>query len=338
MIQKYISDQPFVLETGDLLPQIEVAFCTYGTLNSAADNVIWINHALTANSDPKDWWHGFYGAGNLFDPTKYFIVCANILGSCYGTTGPNSINPQTDRRYGRSFPLITIRDMVQAHNLLKDHLGIRSIFLSLGGSLGGQQTMEWAIIEPDLFENICLIACNAQHSPWGIAFNEAQRMALEADPTLYAEEADAGYKGMAAARALAMMSYRNYNTFQISQEDEEPILENHRAASYQRYQGKKLSDRFTPLSYLSLSKTMDTHHVGRNRSSISAALNDIKANTLVLGITSDILFPLHEQELLAEHIPSAQLTRINSTYGHDGFLLEYKSMGKAIIEFLERSE
>ena len=333
--QKFISDQPLILETGIALNQVEITYCTYGSLNPSRDNVIWINHALTANSDPKDWWNGFFGSGNIFDPDKYFIVCANMIGSCYGSTGPDSINPETGRRYGQSFPLITIRDMVRAHQLLRKHLNINSIYLSLGGSMGGQQTIEWAIMEPELIRHIALIATNAQHSPWGIAFNEAQRMALMADPTLNSDVPDAGFKGMAAARALAMISYRNYVTFQATQEDKEPLLENHLAATYQRYQGKKLSERFTPLSYLSLSKSMDTHHVGRGRGTTIDALSQVKAKTLVLGITTDILFPIQEQEFLAAHIPNASLIQIHSTYGHDGFLLEYETMGNAIKVFLE---
>ena len=336
-IKIYKYQKEFSLECGATLPELEIAYCTYGNLNAERDNVIWINHALTANSDPEVWWHGFFGKENLFDSDKYFIVCSNMLGSCYGTTGPDSINPKTGRRYGPDFPLITIRDMVHSNRVLKNYLGIQSIYLSLGGSMGGQQTLEWAIMEPDLFQHICLIACNAKHSPWGIAFNEAQRMALTADPSIYDNTPTAGSKGMAAARALGMISYRNYVTFGETQKDDRPILENHRAATYQRYQGEKLSNRFKPLSYISLSKSMDTQDVGRNRNSIQEALSIITAESLVIGIDTDILFPTTEQELMAEHIPDASFKTIYSTYGHDGFLLEYAKIGKAINTFLANS-
>ena len=291
-IKLFKSTESFTLENGSFLPEVTIAFCTYGHLNEKADNVIWVNHALTANSDPNDWWKGFFGSGNIFDPSQYFIVCANMLGSCYGSTGPDSIDPRTNQRYGKNFPIISIRDIVHAHQLLRNHLNIKSIYLSLGGSMGGQQTLEWAIIEPDLFQHICLIACNAQHSPWGIAFNEAQRMALMADTTFFDETPEAGFKGMAAARALGMISYRNYITFGETQKDDRPILEDYKASTYQRYQGKKLSERFTPLSYWSLSKSMDTQNVGRSRGSIRKALSLISAKTLVIGISTDILFPI----------------------------------------------
>lgn len=334
-IKIYKYQDPFPLECGATLPELDIAYCTYGTLNKKADNVIWINHALTANSDAGVWWDGFFGSGNIFDPEKYFIVCANMLGSCYGSTGPDSIDPRKGVRYGRDFPLITIRDMINSHQLLKEYLGVRSIYLSLGGSMGGQQTLEWSIMKPDLFQHICLIACNAKHSPWGIALNEAQRMALLADPTIYDETPNAGYNGMAAARALGMISYRNYITFGETQKDDRHILEDHLAATYQRYQGEKLSTRFKPLSYLSLAKSMDTQHVGRGRETIEAALNGILAKTLIIGINTDILFPISEQEYMAQHIPNAQLHTIFSTYGHDGFLLEYEKMGRAIRHFLD---
>ncbi|NNF22778.1 MAG: alpha/beta fold hydrolase, partial [Saprospiraceae bacterium] len=186
------SKAPLSLESGATLSAFELAYHTYGTLNASGSNVIWVCHALTANSDPAEWWPGLVGPDLLIDPNKYFIVCVNMIGSCYGSTGPTSINPSSGRIYGKEFPLITIRDVASAYKQLADHLGINQIFLSLGGSTGGMQVMEWAIMEPDRFENIGLIACNAKHSPWGIAFNESQRMAILADPTIHEEGAHAG--------------------------------------------------------------------------------------------------------------------------------------------------
>ncbi len=326
--------QPFSLECGETLHEIDLAFTTQGTLNAQRDNVIWICHALTANADPSDWWSGLVGEGKLFDPGKYYIICANILGSCYGATNANSRNPATGQRYGCNFPIITIRDIVKSHRLLQETLGIQKIKLGIGGSMGGQQLLEWAIQDPSLFENLCVLATNAQHSPWGIAFNEAQRMALEADLTLYADSTEAGKKGLEAARAMALLSYRNYETFNRTQRDDSEALEGFRATTYERYQGTKLSNRFTALAYRSLTKSMDSHNVGRGRGGVARALSLITAKTLVIGIQSDILFPIEEQKILADYIPKSTYKVIDSPYGHDGFLIENGAITRAINDFL----
>ena len=329
---------PFQLENGEALPSLKIAYSTYGRLSPKQDNVVWVCHALTANSEVDDWWPGLAGRGKLLDPERYFIVCANILGSCYGSTNPRSINPDTRQPYGREFPLLTIRDMVKAHQLLQAHLGIERIRLAIGGSMGGQQVLEWAIMAPGLFENICILASNASHSPWGIAFNEAQRMAIEADPSLYDDTEEAGRRGLEAARAIAMLSYRNYRTYQKSQREEGEGLEkldDFLASSYQRYQGHKLHKRFDVLSYLALSKAMDSHNLGRGRGSREAALKQIQANALIIGIQSDVLFPVEEQAFLANHIPKARLELIDSIYGHDGFLIESLAIGRLVHPFLE---
>ncbi len=326
--------QPFQLESGVSLPEIEIAYHTCGKLNANRDNVIWICHALTADSNVTDWWAGLVGTDKLLDPTKYFIVCANMLGSCYGTTGPTSINPETNKPYAQHFPVITVRDMVKAHQILCKHLNINRIHLALGGSMGGQQTIEWAISQPDLFEKISLIASNAKHSPWGIAFNESQRMAIEADNTLYDGTKEAGRKGLEAARAIAMVSYRHYDTYAMTQMDEEEKLSNFKAASYQRYQGHKLWKRFDPFSYIRLSQAMDSHNVGRNRGGLAVALSKIKAPTLSIGIQSDVLFPVSEQRFMAQNIFNAQFEIIDSLYGHDGFLIEYSKLHTIMEAFL----
>jgi len=311
----FIYDEPLLLESGRTLSDLSIAYSHFGVLNAEKDNVIFVCHALTANSDVADWWPGMVGPGLAFDTDKYFVVCANMLGSCYGSTGPASIDPSSGRPYGRDFPLITIRDIVHAHQLLVRHLGISSIHLLAGGSMGGQQAMEWAIIEPKYIKNLFLIATNPRHSAWGIAFNEAQRMALDAGPS-----------GLEAARAIAMLSYRNYDMFHSAQTDEEEKIDGFRAATYQRYQGVKLKNRFNTHSYYTLSKAMDTHHVGRGRESMEKALSNVRAKTLVVGISSDILFPNHEQQFLSEHIPDAVFHAIDSPYGHDGFLIETKQI------------
>jgi homoserine O-acetyltransferase len=333
-VKKFFHPHPFPLEGGETLPQLEVAYHTYGNLNADRDNVIWVFHALTANSDAADWWSGLVGPGRLFDPERYFIVCANVVGSCYGSSGPLSTNLLTGQPYYSDFPPVTTRDMVRAHQLLREHLGIRKIYLGLGGSIGGQQAVEWAISEPELFQRVSLIATNARHSAWGIAFNETQRMAIACDPTWRDHDPEAGKKGLMAARANAILSYRNYPTFALTQTDETGKLDDFRASSYQNYQGLKLARRFNTYAYWLLTKSMDSHDVGRHRGSTAEALGLMEAETLVVGISSDILFPVSEQKFLAEHIPRAVYHEIDSTYGHDGFLIEFEQLTNIIKDFI----
>jgi len=333
-LQIHKHSQVFELECGETLSELDIAYCTYGQLSPAKDNVIWVCHALTANADAIDWWDGLVGAGKTFDPAKYFIVCSNTLGSCYGATCPSSINPDTGVAYHKDFPLITIRDIVGSHKILAKHLGIDQINICVGGSMGGQQVLEWAIQEPKRFDYIIPMATNAKHSPWGIAFNESQRMAMEADSTLFTNLPNAGHKGLEAARAIAMISYRNYITYDKSQQDLRSKLDDFRASSYQKYQGLKLRKRFEPLAYYTLSKAMDSQDVGRDRGSIKKALKKIKAKALVISIASDVLFPPSEQKLIAKHIKKATYKKINSDFGHDGFLIEYDKLSKIIGKFL----
>ena len=255
-----------------------------GQLNHTGDNVVWVCHALTANSDFSDWWSGLIE--QQFDPDQYFIICVNMLGGCYGSTGPLSINPQTQEPYYHDFPQLTNRDIVKAFDLLRGELGINKIHTAIGGSMGGQQALEWSLVEPDLISNLVLVATNAQHSPWGIAFNQSQRMAIELDPTWNERHAQAGMNGMKAARATALLSYRSYQTYQeTQQEDNDEKVDNFKASSYQIYQGEKLFRRFNAFTYWYLSKAMDAHHVGRNRKGVSKALAQVKAQTTVIGIT-----------------------------------------------------
>ncbi|MCF6241144.1 MAG: homoserine O-acetyltransferase [Bacteroidales bacterium] len=335
-IYKY--EKRFDLESGEYLPELEIAYTTYGKLNEDKSNVVWICHAFTANSDPAEWWHGMLGKGLTFDPDKYFIICANIIGSHYGTTGPLSVNPETGKAYYRDFPFITVRDLVKAHQLLGVHLNINKIHILTGGSVGGHQAIEWAIMQPELIENLFLIATNARFSPWGIAFSSSQRMAIEADPTFYEDHPDGGLKGLEAARSIALISYRNaiaYNKTQAEKNDE--VNKSFKADSYQRYQGKKLSNRFNAYSYYTLSKVLDGHNVGRDRGGIQKALSKITANTLIIGIDSDILFLPEEQKEMEKYIKNAQLHMIKSDYGHDGFLLEFEQISTIIKNFLKVS-
>ncbi len=322
------------LESGASLAEIEIGYTTYGRLDASRTNVVWICHALTADSNPEEWWPGLVGPGKLYDPDKYFIVCANMLGSCYGSTNPDSIDPVTGKAYGRTFPLITIRDIVKTLQELRIYLGVEKIYLATGGSMGGQQVLEWAIMEPDLIEHLVVIGTNARHSPWGIAFNEAQRMALLADRTLFNGEEEGGKLGMEAARAVAMLSYRNYEAYHRTQMDEEEGIDDYRASSYQQYQGRKLSSRFTAGAYWVLCKAMDTHDVGRGRGGYQAALSTIRARALIFGIETDFLFPIREQQDIQAHIPGALLQTIDSPFGHDGFLIEFEQIEKLVTDFL----
>ncbi len=336
---KYNSE--FLLESGKALPALHLAYTTQGILNDDKDNVVWVFHALTANSDASEWWYGLVGEEKLFDPNEYFVICVNMPGSCYGSIGPLDKNPTTGEKFYHDFPWFTTRDMVRAYKLLCDHLGIDKINIGIGGSMGGQQLLEWAIEEPDRFEYIIPIATNAKHSPWGIAFNASQRMCIENDFSWKEKNESAGINGMKIARSLALISYRHYETYTNAQqgftkETEEKNIDEKvfKAESYQRYQGEKLAKRFNAFSYYFLSKGMDAHDISRNRKSLEMALQSIGAKTLVVSISSDLLFPAKEQEFLAKHIPDAELTVIDSLFGHDGFLLEYERISKVIKYFL----
>lgn len=322
------------LECGGQLDGVQVAYHTYGTLNAARDNVVWVCHALTANADVLSWWPGLFGPGHYFDPVEWFIVCANVLGSCYGTTGPATPLPPHHRPLYHAFPRLTVRDVVAVHEQLRQHLGLARIHTVIGGSLGGQQAVEWAIQQPTVFEHLVLLATNAQHSPWGIAFNEAQRLAIYADCTYEGGGPDGGKQGLRAARAVALLSYRSYDAYARTQAeaDADALPAFYRASSYQQYQGDKLTARFDAYSYVTLSQIMDSHHVGRGRGGAAAALARVQARTLVLGISSDVLFPPAEQQLLARYIPGAMYAEMDSPYGHDGFLIETAQ----ITHFLER--
>jgi homoserine O-acetyltransferase/O-succinyltransferase len=326
----------FQLEAGGKLPSFQLKYTTVGQLNKDRSNVVWVCHALTGSSDFTDWWKGFFTEGSPFDPRDYFIVCANALGGCYGSTGPLSINPVTGKNYFHDFPLLTNRDIVRSFDLLREELGLKKIHTLIGGSLGGQQAVEWAILQSTVFQHLIPIACNAFHSPWGIAFNEAQRMAIEADPTWKENDVRAGIEGMKAARAMGMISYRAYETYQETQAEKSvEKIDDFRAASYQKYQGQKLANRFNAFTYWAFSKAMDSHNVGRGGGSVAAALEKIKAKTLVIGIENDFLYPLSEQKFLADTIPNGKLEVLHSLYGHDGFLVEFDQFKSIVKKFLK---
>jgi homoserine O-acetyltransferase len=322
--------QTLKLESGQSLPSVDVVYHTCGTLNPNKSNVVWFCHALTANADVSDWWDSLVGEGKKYDPANHFIICANIIGSCYGSSGPLSINPETQKPYYSSFPPITIRDMVQVHIILRKHLGIEKINTLIGGSMGGYQVLEWALAEPTIFGKIVLVATSPQESAWGIAIHTAQRLAIETDPTWKDLSQTAGAQGLKAARAIGMLTYRNYESFVRTQTDHEHKLDNYKASSYINYQGEKLVKRFNVFSYWLLTKAMDSHNISRNRGKIEDILRSIQIKTIIIGISSDHLCPVAEQKFMAEHIPNSKFIEIDSPYGHDGFLIEGKLIGDAI--------
>ncbi|MGE5520443.1 MAG: homoserine O-acetyltransferase MetX [Candidatus Dadabacteria bacterium] len=331
-------NQPFLLENGFELPKIEIAYSTYGSLNDDHSNVIWICHALTANSDAASWWPGMIGENCLFDTNKYFIVCANILGSCYGTTGPLSIDPNTGEPYYNNFPLVTIRDMVKAHILLKEYLGIRKIDLLAGGSMGGYQVLEWAVMEPDVIQKLFLISTSAKETAWGIAIHSAQRLAIEADGTWNTKSRYAGANGLKAARAFGMITYRSYESYVLTQTDpDENKLDHYKASSYIHYQGEKLVRRFNAYSYWYLTKSMDNHNLARHRAAtVEDVLGMITQPSILIGIRSDLLCPPHEQHFLAHHMTNTTVFEIDSLYGHDGFLVETREIANHVAAWMQK--
>ena len=322
------------MESGATLPHLDIAYHTYGTLNEAHDNVIWVCHALTANSDVADWWPHTVEEGRFLDPRHHFIVCANILGSHYGTTGPLTVNPTTGEPWYGDFPPFTIRDMVSAHQVLAEALGIGPIKALIGSSVGGFQAVEWAVMEPARFDKLVLIATAAKASPWTIAIDETQRMAIKADPTYGERRADAGMKGMAAARAIGLLTYRGSLGYNLTQQDKEEAPQVHRASTYQQYQGEKLCRRYNAYSYVAILDAFDTHDVGRGRGGLEPMLTTITAKTLLVGITSDIIFTPAEMRTLQQQIPASRYYEIDSPFGHDGFLVEHEQLNEILNPFI----
>lgn len=334
----YHHKENFRLERGGILPELTIAYHTYGRLNKNKSNVIWICHALTASSEASEWWNGLVGNGKAYDTDKYFVICANILGSCYGTTGPTGLDPRTKKIYGIDFPFITIRDMVNAHILLQKHLDINKIHLLAGGSLGGYQVLEWVLQVPSSINNLFLIATSAEESAWGKAIHQAQRMAISSDPAWSNGKIGDGDKGLKAARAIGMLTYRSYELFKSQQSDTDySLVETNKSSSYVTYQAEKLAKRFDALTYYKLTQSMDSHQVARGRNtSMIPVLKSIQQHTLIMGISTDILCPKEEQIFLTKHIPHAEYHEIESKYGHDGFLIENDQIGSILSKWMEK--
>jgi homoserine O-acetyltransferase len=340
----YHVPEPLVLESGCVLSGITLAYRTWGMLNEAGNNAILVCHALTGSSDADDWFSGFFGEGHVCDPARHYIVCINVLGSCYGSTGPTSLNPATNKPYGSDFPSITVRDIVKAQAMLARSLGIHSFELIFGGSLGGMQVLEWALLFPDMVKAIVPIATTAKHSPWAIGLSDAQRSAICADANWQGGHYYQPYRppaaGLATARMIAMCTYRSKASFDFKfarrhQDNREDLFA---IESYLRYQGDKLVKRFDANSYIILSKSMDSHDISRGRGGdVRRTLSDIHHPALVVSITSDVLYWPAEQEELVEYIPNAESAVLNSPHGHDAFLIDMAVLDGHIVRFLQRS-
>ena len=323
----------FTTESGITIRDLRLFYCTSGEYHSGRSKVAWVCHALTANANCEEWWPDLIGATKAINSEEYFIICVNIPSSCYGSTGPHSEDPETGQLYYGSFPFFTVRDIIHAFIELRIHLGIETIDLLMGGSMGGYQCLEWAIMEPARIREMMIVATSAKESAWGIAIHTAQRLAIETDESFGEGYIMAGARGLKAARAIGMLTYRNYEAFVSTQSDDDDRIDQFKASSYIHYQGDKLVNRFNAYSYWLLTKTMDAHNVARDRGTLNDVLKTIQARTLCVGISTDILCPIAEQKFLGESIPDASFVEIDSPFGHDGFLVEGKKIGEIILDW-----
>lgn len=331
--------EDFVTEAGYRFSNAPAAYKSWGKLNNDRSNVILICHALTGHAAADEWFPGIFGKGRICDPEEKFIICINVPGSCYGSLGPESINPETGKPFLGDFPELSIRDLVRFQQILLDQLDIRKIEVVIGASLGGMQALEFSIMD-DRIESAVLIAMGKEHSPWAIGISHAQRQAIYADPNWkngFYDKKNKPDQGIAAARMMAMITYRTPKNFQQKfgrklQNDEGDQFQ---AESYLNYQGKKLADRFDANTYVILTKAMDSHDVGRGRGSAEEVLNRIQIPVLVIGINSDILYPASEQIELASALPDGRYKELISDTGHDAFLIEFEQLNSIIKPFTD---
>ncbi|MDQ3461194.1 MAG: homoserine O-acetyltransferase [Deinococcota bacterium] len=343
---------PLTLQYGGILAHVAVAFETYGSLNRARDNAILLCHALTGSAhaaglgDAREvpgWWDPLVGPGKAVDTREHFVVCSNILGGCYGSTGPSSLNPKTGRAYRLDFPRYTVRDMVTVQRRLLDRLGVQSLKAVVGGSMGGMQVLEWAAMYPGFVRGMVPIAVGARHSAWAIGLNEVARRAITSDPLWRGGDYPQGRQpetGLGLARAVAMLSYRSFDSLESKFGRErvsasrgllEPSFE---IESYLSYQGVKLVKRFDANTYLYITKAMDDYDLSEDRGRLAEVLRGMRLPALVMGIDSDVLYPESEQKALVEALPRADYASIRSPHGHDAFLIEFPQLAVRLRRFL----
>jgi homoserine O-acetyltransferase/O-succinyltransferase len=331
-------DAPFTLESGAVLPSVQVAYRTWGELAPDGRNAVLICHALTGSADADVWWKGMIGPGSGLDPERDFIVCSNVLAGCYGTSGPIQPHPEDGDPWGSRFPEVTVRDMVRLQAKLLDHLGVGELQLVLGPSLGGMQVLEWAASFPGRVRAIAPIGVSGRHSAWCIAIGEAQRRAIYLDP----DWRDGRYEldrpprhGLAVARMMAMVSYRSWDNFESRFARKLQDWDGQFAvSSYLNYQGEKLYRRFDANTYVRLTQAMDSHDLARGRGEYAEVVGAMTTPALIVSVDSDILYPPHEQAELARLLPNARYEMLHTPAGHDGFLIETEALSEMIAAFL----
>ncbi|SDF32556.1 homoserine O-acetyltransferase MetX [Sporolituus thermophilus] len=341
-------DNPLVLTMGGTLTDVTVAYETYGTLSPNRDNVILVAHALTGDShvaahddkDEKGWWDALVGPGRPIDTNRFFVICSNVLGGCRGTTGPSSPDPATGRPYGMRFPAITIRDMVHVQKRLLEQLDIYRLALVIGGSMGGMQALEWGVTYPGFMDGIIAIAAPGYSSAQSIAYNKVAREAVMLDPAWRQGDYYGGAGpqiGLSIARALGMITYQSEPSmaakFGRRMRGGQFEVEN-----YLDYQGISLVRRFDANSYLYLLRALDLHDLGAGYASYEAALARIEARVLIVGVSSDILYPAYQQQELVEVLrrlgKAARYAQIDSPHGHDGFLIDFDALSPVLSDFI----
>ncbi|MBW7901755.1 MAG: homoserine O-acetyltransferase [Rhodocyclaceae bacterium] len=344
--RRLVLGQPFTLESGEVVPHLTVAYRTWGRLSPDGDNAVVVCHALTGSADADAWWAPLFGRGRTLDPEKYFIVCSNVLGGCYGSTGPTALRPDGSRWAG-DFPLVTVRDQVRAQMALADALGILGIRFVIGGSMGGLQALEWALLDPQRTRAVVSIAAAGRHSPWCIAWSEAQRMALAADPKYrggHYPPDDPPAAGLAAARGIAMATYRSPDSLArrfgrasggeiFGERAQAPV--DYAVKGWLRHHGRALVERFDANSYRTLLDAMDSHDLARGRGVYEEVLQRIRQPALIGSVSSDALYVPADQRSLALLLPNARFFEIDSAHGHDGFLIDAERFEPTVRQFVD---
>jgi homoserine O-acetyltransferase len=343
------SCRPFALEGGGTLPRLDLRYAIYGEPNQNADNVVLVCHALSGSARVADWWRGLFDS-RVVDPKNDCVLGINILGSCYGSTGPTSINASTGKRYAGSFPQVSIRDIVRAQALVLDYLQIPRLRAVVGASIGGMQALQWAVDFPDRLEQ-CIAIGTAPLNAMALALNHLQRRAIENDPKWRAGEYgdDPPLDGLALARAIAMCSYKSAELFEDrfgrkpNRNGEDPFRSLHHrfdVGGYLDHQGDKFNARFDANSYLVISRAMDTFDLARGYASEHDALKRIAAPVLLVGISTDWLFPTADVRRLAKRISAAgarcEYVDLPSAHGHDGFLADFHLLAPILRERLSQ--